>query len=171
MSHRVRTRGPVSGSVLLGALWMKKDVPLCHPNQLFLPPCERSMVGPNIPILRMTKVKSSFLCPFCKWPALCQFRENDFVLTVTTLFPLVCLPARLLFPANHFISWFSQIISVKNVQNNVYFCRRKLWHLSCSKGRERRPRNPAWLPDLVIVSHYLTFLISFHIFHLSFPTC
>lgn len=97
MSHRARTRGPVSGLVLLGTLWMKKDISLCHPNQLSPPPCEINKVGTNSPILQMTKVKSSFLCPFCKWPAPCQFRRNDFVLTVTALFPLICLSARLCF--------------------------------------------------------------------------
>lgn len=75
MSHRVRAKGPVSGLVLIGALWMKKDVSLCHLSQFSQPPCEVSKVGTTIPILQVTKVKNCALCSFCKLSGLCHFRD------------------------------------------------------------------------------------------------
>lgn len=42
-----------------------------------------------------------------------------------------------------------------------------LWHFSCSKWEEKAQESNL-ASDVVIVSHYLTILISFHLFYFFF---
>ena len=135
MSHRVRIRCPVSGLVWIEALWVKKDVALCHPVS-----CPRHPVRwvgcTAVSFLQATKVQSKLPLPLRS--------VSSAVLTMTTLFPIAHPPAKLRFLQIVLFPGFWD-----NIRGNALKVRgRKLWHFSCT--------------DVVFGSHYLPFLISFH---------
>lgn len=86
------------------------------------------------------------------------------MLMVPTLFSLVHLSSRLCFlKIILFLGFWSNICGERS-EHRLPLGEKAWWWCSCSKGVGCR--NGTWLPDVITVRYYLTFLASFHMFHL-----
>lgn len=163
MSHQVRTRCPVSGLNFDRSSVDEEGCFPSSPSQLSQPLCEVSRAGTTVSVLQMTTAKRVATSALSVNYQLCANSERGFCVNSDST--ISCSPStgQALFPAHHFISCF--------LKHHLW---RMFWSVdlggeSCGiffnvLRVERRSRNHTWLPALVIVSHYLTVLIPYHMF-------